>query len=67
MTKTKCATCGKKAAAIIGDCRFCEQKFCLKHRLPESHACINLENCKNEAKERNTENVMNGKCVSAKV
>lgn len=46
--------CKEKAQPIVGDCGFCEKKFCAKHRMLEDHACPNLEDCKKESKERNT-------------
>ena len=42
----KCKEDGcNRAVCLIGDCRYCDGKFCLKHRLPETHAC-NLANVK---------------------
>jgi len=31
--------CAKKIAVIVGDCKFCQKKFCTQHRLPEDHDC----------------------------
>ena len=31
--KSKCAICGNKSANIVGDCKYCNCKYCLKHRL----------------------------------
>ena len=66
MPNKKCF-CGKKVASIIGDCKFCDNKFCLVHRLPESHECVGLANCCREAKERNEEKLLNEKCVGTKI
>jgi hypothetical protein len=66
-TKSKCATCGAKYAKIIGDCKFCKCKFCLNHRLPETHNCINMNICKNKAFNNNSNKVMSEKCVASKI
>jgi len=41
----KCWICGKEEH-IPFKCRFCGKSFCLDHRLPEQHACTELENYK---------------------
>jgi len=40
-----CAHC-KKRLSVVSEyrCLDCELHFCLKHRLPEIHECIGLEN-----------------------
>lgn len=46
--KLKCTLCKVKINAvdvIISSCK-CEKKYCLKHRMPESHKCEKLENIK---------------------
>ena len=65
--KSKCSTCGGKYANIIGDCKFCKCKFCLSHRLPESHNCINISICKDNAFSINSNKVMSEKCVASKI
>ena len=66
--KTTCyfSNCTRRVA-LIGDCRFCKSKFCLKHRLPEEHSCQKMEDCRKNAFNINEENVMKGKCVPEKV
>ncbi|KAI8581194.1 hypothetical protein K450DRAFT_233568 [Umbelopsis ramanniana AG] len=66
---TRCAfgTCTDKAVKIVGDCRYCEAKFCGRHRLPEAHACVNLTNCKQVAHERNSIKLLSERCVASKV
>jgi ubiquitin C len=66
---TRCAfgTCTDKAVKIVGDCRYCEAKFCGRHRLPEAHACVNLTNCKQVAHERNSVKLLSERCVASKV
>jgi len=67
--KSKCAfgDCNQKPVLIIGDCKFCNQKFCGGHRLAESHACQNMQACREEHFNRNKEKVLREKCVASKV
>lgn len=54
--KPRCSKEGCKAAAqpIIGDCGFCQKRFCGKHRMLESHACEGLEDARQADRDRNT-------------
>jgi len=67
--KSKCAfgDCNQKPVLIIGDCKFCNQKYCGTHRLAEAHACANLQSCRDQAFNKNKEKVMSEKCVASKV
>jgi ubiquitin C len=67
--KKRCAleSCNDKVVRIIGDCRYCESKFCARHRLPETHACVNLKNCRQVAHERNSIKLLSERCVASKV
>ncbi|KAI8842485.1 hypothetical protein BC829DRAFT_301240 [Chytridium lagenaria] len=48
---TKCALkCGSAAVKSVGTCRYCSAQFCGKHRLPEAHACANLQSCNAQAR-----------------
>ena len=55
--KSKCDVegCVQRPAPIIGDCAYCCSKFCAQHRLPETHQCIKLKDCRQTAKDANTE------------
>jgi hypothetical protein len=55
--KPRCAHPPCKAAAqpIVGDCGFCQKRFCGKHRMLESHACSGLEDAKKAERDRNRE------------
>jgi predicted nucleic acid binding AN1-type Zn finger protein len=66
MVNKKCF-CGKKNAYIIGNCKFCNNCFCLNHRLPESHNCEKLQECCEIAREKNKIKLMNEKCVASKI
>jgi len=59
--------CNKKPAVIIGDCKFCSHKFCAQHRLPETHQCVNLKECRQQSFDRNKEKLLKEKCVATKV
>ena len=47
-----CDGCSLKVAMIVGHCKYCDNDFCLKHRLPESHDCVNRVDCHMEAKKQ---------------
>jgi len=53
--KVRCTfkDCKEVAQRIVGDCGFCNGRFCGKHRLLEDHKCTGLEDCKKESHERN--------------
>ncbi|KAI7862223.1 ubiquitin-related domain-containing protein [Spinellus fusiger] len=67
--KQRCAfgSCSDKPVKIIGDCRYCQSKFCARHRLPEAHVCVNLKNCREVAHERNSMKLLSERCVASKV
>jgi predicted nucleic acid binding AN1-type Zn finger protein len=59
--------CSKRAAVIIGKCKFCDEDFCPKHRIPEAHACSAIGICKQRAFDRNATDLLEGKCIAAKI
>ena len=59
--------CTDKVAKIVGQCRYCTAEYCTRHRLPEAHACKNLQTCRDQSFERNQSKLLNGKCVADKV
>ncbi|EPB88025.1 ubiquitin C [Mucor circinelloides 1006PhL] len=67
--KSRCAyaSCSDKVVKIIGDCRYCQHKFCSRHRLPEDHVCENLMSCRQAAHERNSIKLLSERCVASKV
>ncbi|WP_414836877.1 rhomboid family intramembrane serine protease [Candidatus Nanohalococcus occultus] len=42
-----CSKCGKQEMTF--KCRYCEQKFCTEHRLPENHDCDGLDEAKTKS------------------
>ncbi|KAJ3007121.1 UNVERIFIED_CONTAM: hypothetical protein HDU68_003684 [Siphonaria sp. JEL0065] len=65
---TKCDFgCGAAAVKTIGTCRYCSSQYCAKHRLPEAHACQNLQTCQSAAKDRLEKRLIGEKTVGAKV
>jgi len=67
LTRGAFGTCSDKVVKIVGDFRYCQAKFCGRHRLPEAHACVNLTNCKQVAHERNSIKLLSERCVASKV
>lgn len=67
--KGKCfvSDCTDRAAKIVGDCRYCGHNYCSKHRLPECHACDNLQGCRQQSFEKNSSKLMGEKCVADRV
>jgi ubiquitin C len=67
--KSRCAfgDCHQKPVLLIGDCKYCNSKFCGSHRLPESHACSNLETCRQIHQSKLKEKLESEKCVASKV
>jgi len=65
----KCAfkDCNSKPVLIIGDCKFCNLKFCGTHRLPESHTCVNIGTCREQHFNKNKAKLESEKCVASKV
>ena len=53
--KPRCSKDGCKVFAqpIVGDCGFCQKRFCGKHRMLESHNCEGLEDARKADKDRN--------------
>lgn len=59
--------CNNTVTAVIGDCTYCKQRFCMWHRLPEAHECTAIDMCKTIAFERNASKLISGKCVGTTV
>ncbi len=45
----ECSKCGKQSMSF--ECRYCGEKFCSEHRLPENHDCDKLEESIEKEKE----------------
>lgn len=49
----QCSKCGEKSMDFT--CRYCGEKFCSEHRLPENHDCEGLEESQKESSEEHEE------------
>lgn len=57
---SECSKCGKQSMSFT--CRYCGEKYCSEHRLPENHNCNGLESGKKEEfKEDNSQKWFNDK------
>ena len=67
--KSRCSfgDCKKRTAKIIGDCKYCDQKFCSMHRLPELHLCCKMNDVKNNSRQILENKLNNEKCVGQKI
>ena len=67
----KCAhpsgTCTDRIVKIVGDCKFCKKSFCSRHRQVETHECANLESCRQQHFQNNSNKLMNGKVSGMKI
>jgi hypothetical protein len=59
--------CTSAPLRMVGDCQFCQGKFCSKHRLLESHNCSGLKICKDKSYERNALKLQSEQTVASKV
>jgi len=59
--------CTAPQIRIVGDCTFCEGKFCTKHRLLEDHQCPGLMNAKKAEWDRLKGKLEGEKTVASKV
>lgn len=59
--------CKEAAQRMFGDCGFCSGHFCAKHRLPEDHKCIGLEDCRKESHDRNAAQLESERTQTIKV
>lgn len=66
-TQNKCSfdNCNEKIS-IIGECKWCQLKFCNQHRIPECHKCINFSDCKEASFNKNAQ-LLTFKCNSNKI
>ncbi|KAI0082748.1 hypothetical protein K474DRAFT_1633060 [Panus rudis PR-1116 ss-1] len=45
--------CKEAVLRLVGQCPHCRQEYCGTHRMPEHHACTNLESCRQQAFDKN--------------
>ena len=67
IAKNRCSTCVGIATFGIGDCVYCKCNYCNVHRLPETHKCPKLENCRKESFDANFKQVISQKCVMSQI
>ena len=67
--KTFCKfdSCNGRYVPLIGDCSYCELKYCEIHRLPEDHHCDKINDCKKESFNQNKAKLLSEKTVSKKI
>ncbi|CDR37173.1 CYFA0S01e08086g1_1 [Cyberlindnera fabianii] len=53
--------------SIIGDCSFCQGKFCTRHRLLEAHDCAHYRDVQKDYHERNARQLEAQQTVVSKV
>lgn len=53
-TVAECSECGEQVSMPF-TCKFCGEKFCSSHRLPENHDCGGLEEYKSQHREESSE------------
>ncbi|KAI0035713.1 hypothetical protein K488DRAFT_42654 [Vararia minispora EC-137] len=59
--------CNQAALRIVGQCAHCSSNFCANHRLPEHHACHKMEDCKQQAFNRNKAKLESERTVASKI
>ncbi|EIN07476.1 nuclear protein [Punctularia strigosozonata HHB-11173 SS5] len=59
--------CNSAVLRIVGQCPHCRMEFCGTHRLPEHHACNNLESCRQQAFEKNKLKLESERTVASKM
>merc|ERR1711959_732709 len=59
--------CKDRVVMIVGDCKWCHLSFCQKHRIPETHACTAMKDCKAEAQAHLAAKAGTMKCVAQKM
>ncbi|KDQ60718.1 hypothetical protein JAAARDRAFT_31692 [Jaapia argillacea MUCL 33604] len=59
--------CNSAALRIVGSCPHCRSDFCGSHRLPEYHNCTNLQDCRQQAFDRNKAKLESERTVASKM
>ncbi|KAJ6547454.1 hypothetical protein B0H19DRAFT_953991 [Mycena capillaripes] len=59
--------CNSAALRIVGQCALCRAQFCGDHRMPEHHSCNALEDCKQQAFNRNKTKLEAERTVASKM
>ncbi|TDL27376.1 hypothetical protein BD410DRAFT_782465 [Rickenella mellea] len=59
--------CNSAALRIAGDCTLCKSSFCSSHRLPEHHDCTFMQDCRQQAFQRNKDKLESERTVASKM
>ncbi|KAI0372828.1 hypothetical protein BV20DRAFT_1013908 [Pilatotrama ljubarskyi] len=59
--------CNQAVLRLVGQCPHCRLEFCSTHRMPEHHECQNLENCRQQAFEKNKAKLESERTVASKM
>ncbi|KAJ2931390.1 hypothetical protein H1R20_g5648, partial [Candolleomyces eurysporus] len=59
--------CSSAALRIVGECPLCRAQLCGSHRLPEHHECSKLEDCRQQAFERNKSKLESERTIAPKI
>ena len=61
------SSCTSKPQRMIGICKYCTGNHCSSHRLPESHSCASIEDCRQASVDQLSSKLLNEKCVGNKL
>ncbi|KAH9945958.1 uncharacterized protein BXZ73DRAFT_95476 [Epithele typhae] len=59
--------CNQAVLRIVGKCPHCVHEFCGNHRMPEHHKCLNLDNCRQQAFDKNKAKLESERTVASKM
>jgi predicted nucleic acid binding AN1-type Zn finger protein len=45
----KCEFCGRDENGLIFTCRYCGQRLCVDHKIPENHQCMYIDIARGES------------------
>ncbi|KAF9792763.1 hypothetical protein BJ322DRAFT_74508 [Thelephora terrestris] len=59
--------CTSAVLRIVGHCPHCSADFCGNHRLPEHHSCAHMEDCRQQAFNKNKAKLESERTVASKM
>jgi predicted nucleic acid binding AN1-type Zn finger protein len=66
LSKGKCGFCDARKCLKF-ECKYCTLKLCTKCLMPESHACVHIDVCKQTYNSNLGKELMRNKCVQQKI